>query len=115
MELNANDQSVLKKYRERAMWGGCALGALVGAMIGGTHLASWTEPVKTYFAYILGGAVFGIVLGYIFYALFLSGLSSGTADIGPRGHDDNTHDNSHSLLSAENEGDGSDISDGGHD
>jgi hypothetical protein len=115
MVPNANDRPILKIYRARAMWGGCALGALIGTLIGGPHVASWSEPVKSYSVYVLAGAVIGIILGYIFYALFLGGLSSGTADLGSRGHDDNTGDNPHSIPSAENEAHGSDISDGGHD
>ncbi|MBX9868631.1 MAG: hypothetical protein K2X63_02430 [Burkholderiaceae bacterium] len=104
MELNANDRPILKKYREPAIWGGCALGALIGTLIGGPQFASWSEPIKTYMIYIVAGAAIGMLLGYICYIFLYSGLSDGAMEFGRNEHHDNVDDNAHSLPNAENEG-----------
>ena len=114
MELNVDDRPVLNKYRDRAVWGGCALGALIGAVIGGPHVASWVEPIKSYSIYILAGAVIGLILGYAFYLLFLRSLTDGTIGLAPRTHDGKSEQHS-SLSSFENLGDATDVYDSGHD
>jgi uncharacterized membrane protein YeaQ/YmgE (transglycosylase-associated protein family) len=76
MEDENHGQKVVSRYREKAVWGGTVLGLLVGAIVGGPSVASWSEPIKMYAIYILVGGVIGAIAGFLFYEIFLSGLAS---------------------------------------
>ena len=76
METENHGRKVVRRYRETAIWGGMIMGLLVGAVVGGPNLASWSEPVKTYGMYLLIGGAIGALVGYLFYEIFLSGLAN---------------------------------------
>ena len=115
MEIESNGQKVLKSYRERAIWGGAALGMFIGTIAGGPNVASWPEPIKTYSMYIFGGGVIGALAGFLFYEIFLSSLAGAGPSAGFLSHDDHTGSHDSSSPSAESEGGFSDVADGGHD
>lgn len=42
----------LRLYRHKGLWGGAAIGAIIGALCAGPFLSSWTDPFSKYLAAI---------------------------------------------------------------
>ncbi len=62
---------LLRRYRERGLWGGLALGALGGAMVCGPHVHDWSLAAS-------GVLVLGFSAGVGLLGWFLGSLAMGS-------------------------------------
>lgn len=62
---------LLRRYRERGLWGGLALGAIGGAMVSGPHVHDWPLTAS-------GAVVLGISTGLGLLGWFLGPLAMGS-------------------------------------
>jgi len=82
---------LLRRYRERGLWGGLALGAIGGAMVCGPHVHDWSLAAS-------GAVMFGLSTGLGLLGWFFGSLAVGSvAGVGahdaaePDGHADGAH------------------------
>lgn len=82
---------LLRRYRERGLWGGLALGAIGGAMVCGPHVHDW--PLTASGTVVLGLSAGLGLLGWFFGALAVGPLAgTGVHDaVENDGHADGVH------------------------
>jgi len=82
---------LMRRYRERGLWGGLALGAIGGAMVCGPHVHDWSLAASG--AVVLGLSTVLGLLGWFFGALATGSVAgTGVHDAAERdGHADGAH------------------------
>ena len=72
-----NDRTKAEKYREHAIYGGSFLGAVAAAVGAAPHLKSWSQPIASFGAILLGCAAIGALVGYLFIESIISSQAVG--------------------------------------
>ncbi len=83
--------NLLRRYRERGLWSGLALGAIGGAMVSGPYVHDW--PLAASGAVVLGFSTGLGLLGWFFGSLAMGSVAgTGVHDAAePDGHADGAH------------------------